>query len=273
MKITILGSTGFIGSKLQEYLENQNCEVMTPNVDEILMSDKNYGVVYYCIGLTSDFRDKPYETVEAHVEKLKIILKNVRFEKLIYLSSTRVYQESKVTKEDAPLLINSSDPEAIYNLSKALGESLCLNTTDKSTCVVRIANVIGENQNIETFMGQILLSVRKGKVHFESGANSAKDYISVDDVVWILYKMAFATKYSMYNLASGKNISNLEVSKIISASSKCEISFSSHEQMVNVPDINISRIVDEFSFKPTPISKVLVKLLSDSQDVIINHGK
>ena len=273
MKVTILGAKGFIGSKLKAYLETQNCEIATPTIDEMVKSNKNYGVIYYCIGLTSDFRDKPYETVEAHVEKLKVVLKNIRFEKLIYLSSTRVYQGSKITKEDVPLLMNSGDPEAIYNLSKALGESLCLNTTHKTTCVVRLSNVIGESQNIETFIGQILLSVRKGKVHFESGAYSAKDYISVDDVVRVLHKMALATKYNMYNLASGMNFTNLEISKIISANSKCEISFSSHEQMVNVPDINISRISNEFKFKPTPLHDVFVKLLFDSKNVIINHGK
>ena len=95
MKFTILGANGFIGSNLVKFLKTKNCEIFTPNISEI--TSENLGHVIYCIGITSDFRERPFDTVNSHVSLLNDFLKNHNFESFLYLSSTRVYMNSLST--------------------------------------------------------------------------------------------------------------------------------------------------------------------------------
>ena len=53
-QFSVLGSTGYIGSELVRYLEEQGNSVATPRPDEWYKSD--LGTVIYCVGVTSDFR-------------------------------------------------------------------------------------------------------------------------------------------------------------------------------------------------------------------------
>jgi nucleoside-diphosphate-sugar epimerase len=267
MRITILGSSGFIGTKLRSYLLYKNCEVLTPTVDEILKNGNDHGVIFYCIGLTSDFRDRPFATTEAHVEILRKILEQVKFKKLIYLSSTRLYQGSKTTKEEDPILIKPSEIDSIYNISKALGESLCLNTHNKVTCIARLSNVVGYGQNADTFLGQLLESAKNGKVHFGSGPDAAKDYISINVVTDILYKIALSNSYNSYNLASGINYKNSDIAQILRSNYDCEIIFPQNPKYENTQVIDVSRIKNEFNFRSGPIEDIFRDVIANARMV------
>ena len=70
---TVLGACGFIGSHLAERLREANVKPSCPSRDEDL-SGKNLGKVIFCIGLTGDFRARPFDTVTAHVCRLVEIL-------------------------------------------------------------------------------------------------------------------------------------------------------------------------------------------------------
>src|SRR5437868_14664917 len=92
--ITVLGASGFIGSHIVRELEQRGEKYYAPAKVETIW-DKDLGNIIYCIGLTADFRTRPFDTVEAHVCKLNELLKRGRFDSLLYLSSTRVYIHSK----------------------------------------------------------------------------------------------------------------------------------------------------------------------------------
>ena len=105
MIYTVLGASGFIGAKIAQKLKLEGHDVITPvrsrNSKEYLdqIIDINLGNVIYAVGLTADFREKPFDTVEAHICLIKDILKYANFSNLVYLSSTRVYQKNKSTIE------------------------------------------------------------------------------------------------------------------------------------------------------------------------------
>ena len=91
MKFTIFGSRGFIGSNLLQKLKHSNVECYTPDIHNNEILKENLGHVIYAIGLTADFRERQFDTVEAHVCLLHDLLKNATFDSFLYLSSTRVY--------------------------------------------------------------------------------------------------------------------------------------------------------------------------------------
>jgi len=152
--ITILGASGFIGSHLVRHLRENGIEHQAPARHERL-AGRNLGHIIYCIGLTGDFRDRPFDAVEAHVSKLVEIVRTAKFESILYLSSIRLYRGSeRIARETDELRFNPSDFEDIYTLSKATGEAVVLALGPKGR-VARISNVYGAEQR-ESFLGTIV---------------------------------------------------------------------------------------------------------------------
>jgi len=71
MKFSILGYKGFIGSNLLNFCENQRISYDVVEPDDKQIFKKQLGHVIYSIGLTGDFRERPFDMVEAHVCLLK----------------------------------------------------------------------------------------------------------------------------------------------------------------------------------------------------------
>ena len=88
---TIIGAGGFIGGRLTQALRARGEAVYAPSREDRDLFERDLGRVFYCAGLTGDFAVRPFDTVEAHVTLLAQVLAKARFERLIYLSSTRLY--------------------------------------------------------------------------------------------------------------------------------------------------------------------------------------
>src|SRR5262249_3778138 len=125
MKATILGAHGFIGSHLARHLRSKGTEPLLPGKGDQRVFSEHLGHVFYCAGLTGDFRRKPLETIKAHVSYLIDVLERAHYDSLLYLSSTRVYAGLDHAREEATLRVNPLNPGDLYNLSKLTGEAAC----------------------------------------------------------------------------------------------------------------------------------------------------
>ncbi len=259
--ITVLGASGFIGHRLNERLGELNLERYAPGRDEDL-AGKHLGDVIYCIGLTADFRSRPLDTVEAHVCKLQEILRGCDFDSLLYLSSTRLYNAGEgSTTEESTLRVAPLNPSDLYNISKAMGESITLNC-GRHTRVARISNVYGGDFASANFLSTIIRDAVTGrKLVLQTSAASAKDYVSVNDVVDGLIQIATRGSERIYNLASGVNVSNSELAEGLRSLTDCAVEFSPAAPTVSFPRINIERMQTEFDFTPS-------RVLSDLPDLI-----
>jgi nucleoside-diphosphate-sugar epimerase len=265
MKVTVLGSTGFIGSHLVEFLNSEGFSVYTPNrnscnwIDELLSND--LGHIIYCIGFTSNFRSSPFAAVEAHVCLLKKILEHSKMDSLTYLSSTRVYENSTATDEDAILQIMPANPENLYNVSKLMGESLCFSSSQK-TKVVRLSNVYGDDANSNNFLTAILKEAAKeNRVNFLTSFDSSKDYISIRDVVKFLSKIAIEGRDQIYNLAKGCNTTNEEIASFLRREG-VETNYVESPTQWIFPQINVDKLNKEFGYVSESLIKNLPELLN-----------
>jgi len=142
-RYTVIGASGFVGARLAKALAADGCEAFLPGRDDPRLYTEDLGAVFYCAGLTADYLARPFDTVEAHVGLIARLLQKGRFERLVYLSSTRLYDwaGAEAGREDRPLSLIPSEPRHLYDLSKALGENLCLTQSGGRASVARLSCV------------------------------------------------------------------------------------------------------------------------------------
>lgn len=262
---TVLGAQGLVGRRLTSTLQSQGKAVWSPTrAEQEQLFSRPLGTVYYCIGLTADFRLRPYDTVEAHVSLLSRLLERASFDRLVYLSSTRLYDALGAihATEDEVLHFSPSDPRHLYDLSKSLGENLCLNFSEDRACVARLSCVIGKQLEDPGFLpGLVKKCLGNTQVSIDSSPYFARDYIDLDDVVALLINIAEQGKHKVYNVASGMNVTNSSIFGIISAMTGCDIQATSSAS-VEVPSISIQRVCDEFGFDPVGVETILQNLVA-----------
>ena len=263
MKVTVLGSGGFIGRYLAAWLTANGYECWLPRRDDTDLVLRPLGIVYYCIGLTADFRSRPYETVDAHVGVLRNLLEQGDFEQLIYLSSTRVYAGCDRGEEGEILRVETSRRDDLYNLSKLMGESLALHC-GKPCRIARLSNVLGPGMGSTNFVGSLVAEAKAtGSVRLKTALASSKDYVWIDDVVAGLIAIAEHGRMSIYNLAGGVNVSHSELADLFTARG-IQVSVAENSPTICFPPISVARLANDAGFRPKPVQPLLADWLNQA---------
>lgn len=250
--ITILGGSGFIGSRLMRHLDASGIAWQAPARGESLRG-RDLGRVIDCAGITADFRVRPYDTVDAHVSRIVDIARNCTFETFVYLSSTRLYKDHPAApaREEDDLRASPFGAGGLYNLSKATGEAVAL-TLGERGYVARLSNVYGFGSETHNFLASIVTdALDTGRIELETSLASAKDYVNVEDVVGLLPRIAAGGRERIYNVASGINVSNEEIVSAIAGLTGCTISVRPDSETWVYPEIDIERARSEFGFAPS----------------------
>jgi nucleoside-diphosphate-sugar epimerase len=265
---TVLGASGFIGSNLVRWLRSQNVPHWCPS-RETSLRGRHLSHVVYCIGLTGDFRERPSETVQAHVSGLADVLEHAEFDSFLYLSSTRIYAGVSRGTEDASLEVNPNNPEDLYNLSKLLGESICISSRRPNVRIVRLSNVYGNDFSSQNFLSSVLRDVvERRKVVLRTSLNSEKDYVSIDDVVDILPSISHSGQHRIYNVASGNNTSHGALVEKLVQLTGCEVQVLPGTPAVRFPVVAIDRVRNEFGFRPRDVLDSLGALIEGYRQAV-----
>jgi len=273
MRFTVLGASGFIGRHLVASLKAAGYEVFAPARGDLEVFQHPLGTVIYAIGVTADFRSRPFDTVKAHVSFLADLLERADFDSMVYLSSTRLYSGTTNGHVDARFSVAPHDPSDLYNLSKLMGESLCLSCGRPGMKVVRLSNVIGTGDSgSENFLFSLVREAQAGKIVLRTDPASAKDYIRIEDVVEILPKIALHGRATIYNLASGIQVSHREWISLLAAMTGCGVEAMPGAPHVGVSPIDIRLIQEEFGFVARPIFDVLPELMKGERAVVRTSG-
>ncbi|MBW8812011.1 MAG: NAD-dependent epimerase/dehydratase family protein [Caulobacterales bacterium] len=218
--ITVVGAAGFVGRRLVERLAERGEAAWTPAKGDPALMTRDLGVVYYCAGLTADYDRRPFDTVEAHASLISELIRAGRFERLVYCSSTRLYdgQRTATAHEAEALVFDPADPRRVYDLSKALGENLTLARTDGRGAVARLSNVFDWTDDAPGFLSEWLIAAKSSRdLSLQSSPNIARDYIHLDDTVDALIAIAESPAAQVFNVAAGRLTTNADIARVFEA--------------------------------------------------------
>lgn len=260
---TVFGASGFVGRHLSAYLRRLGYDVRDVRRGDSSWQGADLGICFYTIGLTADFRSRPFETVDAHVSVLADVLEAARFQSFVYCSSTRVYMGAQSTDETAPLVANPADPDHLYNLSKLMGEALCLGSGRPNVRVARLSNVVGVDTGSANFLNSILGdALKKGHVTLRTSARSAKDYVAIDDVVAALEAIGARGTEPITNVAFGANTTHAELAQAIGTETGAAFEVAAGAPVVTFPEIATGRLDALLPGPRMPIAEIIPALVA-----------
>lgn len=264
-RFTVFGAGGFIGGSLAEHLRAAGHDVLTPAREEIPAD--SLGHVVYAIGLTGDFRSRPLDTVDAHVGALARRIHGASYDSWLYLSSTRVYGGLQGPVDEDAVLRTRPDNDSIYDLSKLVGEAICLSMPTSTVRAARISNVFGPGMHGNSFLGMLLADVAAGRdITIGEAPDSSKDYIAIDDLCRMIEQVALHGRHRLYNLASGRPVTHKEVAAIIERETPTTVTFADGGPTRAFPTIDVARVCDEVDFRPASLVERLPTMLARADD-------
>ena len=256
MSATVVGARGFVGRRLAQRLAAEGAAPWTPAKGDPQLLKRDLGVVYYCAGLTADYDRRPFDTVEAHATLISEILRAGRFDRLIYCSSSRLYDglPQAQVDESVSLVFDPADPRRVYDLSKALGENLTLARSGGRGVVARLSNVYDVEAGAPGFLSEWLAMAAGGRdLILQSSPNVRRDYIHLEDVVSSLIAMAGGS--GIYNVAAGQLTSNAEIAEAFAAEG-WSVGFTGHAHPLPPPNVSAARLAG-LGVKARPVKEVI----------------
>jgi nucleoside-diphosphate-sugar epimerase len=258
---TVIGAGGFVGSRLAASLRQDGHAVYTPGRGDAGLLGRPLGRVLYCAGMTADYASRPAETVEAHAGLLARLLQQADFEHLVYLSSTRLYDGLDSASEDVALPLRPAAPRHLYDLSKALGENLCLTAAGGRAAVARLSCVYDWQPGAPGFLSEWLQRAAHSKtLQLDSSSGVLRDYIHLDDVVLALRAMSSQRATGIVNVASGENISNAGLAALF-AQHGWTVTFNNAGTPQQAPACPLARLA-VLGVVPRPVRDVLAACLT-----------
>lgn len=272
MLVTIIGGNGFIGGEIASYLAMNKVNYWIPEKKDPAVFKRNLGVVIYCAG-NGECVTKPYEVMNANSSYLSEIVEKAIFERMIYFSSTRVYMGGEVASENEDLIIKCDDPRRLFNLSKLIAEEICIRS-NRDIITIRPSNVYGLAPKSTLFLPSITKSaIINKKIDMFVDPTYAKDYVSVNNVVKIVYELVTKqkVKHNIYNVASGLNITANSIANKLCSLTGCDVIWHENKVTDMYPTIDIKRVKEEFGFEPDCVLNDLERLVQEMKLMFKNE--
>lgn len=263
MNYTVIGGNGFVGTEVVQQLIQKGKTVWIPSKDDPNLYQKDLGIVIYCAG-NGDCANDPFKVLQSNTIALSRVLQNAEFDKLIYISSTRVYMNQNQSNESCNLSIINDDERKLFNLTKLVSEELCLKS--KRDClIVRPSNVYGLALDSPLFLPSITRhAILNAKVDMYVPESYSKDYVAVSDVAEAIIVLAESnnTIGKIFNIASGQNVTAKEIADILSEHTGCKIIWHETNSTEYFPETKIENIKQITDTKPRSVKEDLKNMIS-----------
>ena len=289
--ILILGHTGFIGKNLMKYLERKlpEVEIVGKSSGDIdLTSDKCTTLLENCflsntiLVILSGIKRQFGDSIDNFEKNLKMIenvcraLSNKKIGRVIYFSSVVVYGE------DIPNLAITEEtqiiPRTYYALAKYASEQLLLMEVKKKIkdlLILRPTTVYGPGDTDDTYGPEKFTNaaINNKKIELWGDGSEYRDFIYIDDLLEIFYRLICKNSTGIFNLATGESHSFRDVINIVQSTAGKGLSISNRLRTKDKVDnkFNVKYLLNEIdNFTFTPLNKGIERLY---YELMKNNGK
>ncbi|WP_314392657.1 NAD(P)-dependent oxidoreductase [Leptotrichia shahii] len=225
MSLLITGGTGYIGSKLVQQLKRKNKFIYSVGIKELnllnygnilnFLKKNNIKKVIHLGWCMENSNNAIYSNIEALINLIKSC-EEIKIENFIFISTNNVYgikNNGNLFVEEEILNVDKNNK---YGISKYIGEKLVSYTLQEKSCIVRIADVYGPNQNHGNLIKGIISNIEnKENLKLYGEGKRQRDYIYIDDVIRGLEFIYENNLKGIYNLGTGVGTSVKEIIDIV----------------------------------------------------------
>jgi len=199
-KILIVGSSGYIGSKLSLFLVMNGYEVVgldkieaqVQHVPTLIMDFKKlqkndlkeyrHVILLAAHSSVADSKNDPLGTIENNILGLENLIAIMSQEQILYFASTASLYDGK-REAEAEETDSLSSPRNIYDLSKRVGEDL-INLSDKNSRIFRFGTVNGPSLKMryDLVMNAMVRSAMRDRLIYLSNPYVHRAILSIDDL-------------------------------------------------------------------------------------------
>ncbi|WP_428943481.1 NAD-dependent epimerase/dehydratase family protein [Pantoea sp. FN060301] len=259
--ITLFGMGGFIGSAAHEMLLEEQFTVERGDWEIKDFNQKNLGIVIITCGVGDCQRVE--DVIYSHVDIVRNIINTARYEKIIYLSSTRVYLHNDHSRTDASLTLDPQDSRVLFNQVKLLAETI-IKAQSKPFLILRPSNVYGKAFNSKLFLPSLVRDAIKNKViNMYVSPDYSKDYVYCGDVCRTIVAGVKFDITGVYNVASGENFPAGEIASILEDKTGTEVIWHKNNVADYFPIIDTKDSNNVFGFKPVRVNEMLAEMVND----------
>jgi len=271
-RILILGHSGFIGSHLERFF-HKNCPDIElvgkslPTLDltneEDVLYLKNFfdisTAIILCAAIKPNFGDN-IDNFSQNVQMIMNVCKLLEkhpVRRLVYFSSASVYGEdieNTNINEQTPV-----HPTSYYGMAKFAAERLLWKTFEKqgqkqssqhnqnsqskqntkgSLVIIRPPAIYGSGETVPTYnpTGFVKAALNNEQITLWGDGTEKREFLFIDDIVKIVYELAFNNYSGILNPASGKSYSFKQAIDIISKLTNKKLMIASRERTKNKVD-------------------------------------
>jgi UDP-glucose 4-epimerase len=229
----ILGNTGFVGKNLHSYLiqKKKNYKIFGFGSKKIDLSKEKKAIklkkyineksIILFLSFNKTQRNASIKDLEKNLNIIKNFNKVINIKKpkkIIFFSTQSVYGEDtnnlNTTEKTLP------DPTSYYGIAKYLAERLLKKKSEEKKIpllIARIPRVYGVGDSIKNYGPSMFLDNFAKEKNFSIWGNGEekRDYININDLNNIIYKIAKNSYTGVLNVCSGKSYSFQEIIKIL----------------------------------------------------------
>jgi len=223
-RVVILGSKGFIGSSILNYLEARHISTLPISRKEInLLSKKESRKLKRVLRksdtliITSSIA--PCKTVgdlKKNIIMMENICENIKIktpQHIVYISSDAVYSDSpKPLKESS-----CTSPSSFHGIMHLTRELMLQNVMTSSLCILRPTLIYGANDTHNGYGPNLFRnSLLKGKtIQLFGNGEELRDHVYIDDVVDIAIACIEKKASGILNVATGHVTSFYRIARIV----------------------------------------------------------
>ena len=235
-RVVVIGAKGFVGSNISRLLKKNKVSLLNvhrKNYDlekenEVKLLSKKLTKGDIVIFAAAKAPVKNNEMLFKNIKMCRNICKFVDYkllEKIIYISSDAVYEDSKkIINENS-----RTNPESLHGIMHLTREKMLIEAFKDKICIVRPTLIYGIGDPHNGYgpnQFNKLIKMKKDINLFGKG-EELRDHIHIDDVSNIIFDIILKRGCGIINLVSGRVISFNDIAKILvkNKSSKSKIIF------------------------------------------------